>query len=343
MKTKILSIIMASLILMSVFTININIYADNSDYLLEEYAENNEFLKAIGIYDDDFNENAKAVLSRGEFIHYAFRLLNYNAQPVEQSPFWDLKPDYEYYKSVANAYMCGIVNGYADGSVGVYKSIKVEDAIGILVRILGYENFVNEAYTYPDGVHKLGVRLKLVDNLSFEEELTYSGMSALLKRVLRTPVMEQTVFGDKEDFDNSEDVTLLSQNFDIYFIEGIVTSDQISSLSKYDEVNLGKIKILDTTINMDYSGIRYLGYYVECWYKCENNSKTNELVYINPVNNDVTTILDEQFDLVVDNTIKYYINNKEKRVKTNFATVYIYNGKKIDYTTEFNEELFKGE
>lgn len=341
MKTKILSIIMASLILMSVFTMNINIYADNSDYLLEEYAENNEFLKAIGVYDDDFNENAKAVLSRGEFIHYAFRLLNYNAQPVEQSPFWDLKPDYEYYKSVANAYMCGIVNGYADGSVGVYKSIKVEDAIGILVRILGYENFVNEAYTYPDGVHKLGVRLKLVDNLSFEEELTYSGMSALLKRVLRTPVMEQTVFGDKEDFDNSEDVTLLSQNFDIYFIEGIVTSDQISSLSKYDEVNLGKIKILDTTINMDYSGIRYLGYYVECWYKSENNSKTNELVYINPVNNDVTTILDEQFDLVVDNTIKYYINNKEKRVRTNFATVYIYNGKKIDYTTEFNEELFK--
>lgn len=339
MKTKILSIFMALLVFMSVFTMNINIYADNLDFLLGEYEENNEFLKAVGIYDADFNENGTTILSRGDFLHYAFRLLNYQLQPVEESPFWDLDTDYVHYDSVVNAYMCGILKGYSDGSVGVYKSIKVEDAIGILLRILGYDSFSNGAYEYPQGVHKLGVNLKLAENLSFEQELTYSAMSALLKRVLRTPLMEQTKFGDTQAFDNSEDVTLLTENFDIYYIEGIVEADQISSLNNETEANPRKIKILDTSIDMNYSGKRYLGYNVECWYKDINNKK--DVVYMNPVNNEVTTILDQEFDSVSDTAINYYVDGKDKRVRLGNTTVYLYNGKKIDYSTQFNEELFK--
>ena len=336
MKTKILSIFIALLIAISVITPYV--YADSADSLLTEYAQNNEFLKAVGIYDADFNENGSKVLSRGDFLHYAFRLLNYPIQYVEQSPFWDLNSDYVHYDSVVNAYKCGIVKGYSDGSVGVYNSITVEDAVGILLRILGYDSFLSEAYGYPAGVYKLGVKLKIVDDLSFDKELTYSGMSALLKRVLRTPLMNQTKYGDTQVFDNNEDVTLLSQNFDIYYIEGIVEADQISSLNRETASDSTGIKISGTSINMNYSGTRYLGYNVECWYRDVNSKK--EVVYINPIDNKVTTIFDAQFDDVSDTEISYYADNNKKRVKIGKTTVYIYNGKKIDYATEFNKGLF---
>ena len=286
------------------------VYADSTDSLLAEYAENNEFLKAVGVYSADFNENGTQTLSRGDFLHYAFRLLNYPLQQVEQSPFWDLDKDYVHYDSVVNAHKYGLVKGYSDGSVGVYKSITAGEAITILLRILGYDSFLGQAYGCPAGVYKLGADLNLVDGISFSGELTYSKLSALLKRVLRTPVMNQTQFGDTQAFDNTEDVTLLSQNFDIYFVEGVVKADQISSLNRESQADSETIRISDMSIDMDYSGRRYLGYNVECWYKDKGGKK--EVVYITGFDNFVTTISDMQFVDVTDTQINYYEDNKKK-------------------------------
>ena len=337
MKTRILSIFIVFIMAISVITPGV--YAEGTDSLSTKYAENNEFLKAVGVYESDFAENGTTVLSRGDFLHYAFRLLNYELkEPVGPSPFWDLDSEYKHYDSVYNAYMYGILKGYSDGSVGVYKSITVEESIGILLRILGYDSFINEAYDYQTGVFNLAYSLKLVDDLSLEAELTYSDMSALLKRVLKTPLMGQIMYGETQYFDNSNGATLLDQNFDIYHIEGIVEADQISSINRGVESNPRGIKISDKYINMVYSGDRYLGYNVECWYRDVDD--TREVVYIKPKDNNVITISDVQYDTISDKEISYYVNGNKKLVRIGKTTSYIYNGKKIDYATEFSKDLF---
>ncbi len=340
---KILSLILVISIVVSVFTFNV--YADDTTDLSGKisYDQVCVFLKNVGIYDDSTKISENRILNRGEFIHYAYRVFNLPVYENNQSPFWDLSEDYEYYNSVVSAKGAGLINGHTDGSVRVYDYITSNEAMTVLINALGYKEYLMAVNNYGLAFASLVSQLELNKGINLSEKITFSDMSFLLYNALNAPIMEQVKFGDIVGFENTSGKTLLSENFDIYLMEGVVIADDISSIdSKYpardntiyidDE---GDVKIIESEPIAD----RLLGYKVSCYYYEKDD--VSKLVYIRKIKNDVTVIEETDSPDLSGNTLNYTVDGKNKKVTFGTTTVYFKNGKKIDYGTDFKDALFQ--
>ncbi len=80
------------------------------------------------------------VVTRGEFMQWLAEY-HFGTDFITkiENPFTDLNSEDPYYKSVLWLHEKGIVNGFADGTVGPEKSLKRAEAIKILLALDGYE------------------------------------------------------------------------------------------------------------------------------------------------------------------------------------------------------------
>lgn len=172
---------------------------ENRDPIEEEYS----FLETFGIIAG--NEYGKVNLdipvSRGEMAQILLNMLwmkETKTTVSAEETFLDVEKSHKNYDAVHLAMQLGHISGYGDGTFGPENPVTNEQAVKMLVSMLGYAPRAEEQGGYPKGYWSVAEKIGLLENTALERaaEATQGGVARLLMNAVYLPVMEQTTFGE---------------------------------------------------------------------------------------------------------------------------------------------------
>src|SRR5690606_17193504 len=103
---------------------------------------------------------------------------------------------------------------------------------------------------------------------------------------LDIPIFKAAGYGSSPTYSTDKNITLLSERFKTYKVEGIVTANKNTKLTYGGKASRDTIMIDNIAYRIkDDSVHELLGYYVECYYTEENSRKAKEIIYIDIVYN----------------------------------------------------------
>ena len=132
------------------------------------YADAVNALADMGILTGDENGkfNPNSTITRAEFATMMVRLLDEEdrAKTITKSSFTDVPSTHWACGYVTVAVELGLVNGYGDGRYGPSDTLTYEQAVKVLVCMLGYENDALSAGGWPNGYTQVANALQLTAN-----------------------------------------------------------------------------------------------------------------------------------------------------------------------------------
>ena len=186
------------------------------DYTVTEKAA---VLKEFQIMEGDPNGDLRLSdrVTRGEFAKMAVASSPYRdlvAAGIFVSPFYDVPYTDWSAPYVLVARESGIINGYPDASFRPNETVKLEEALNILLKLLGYTD-ADFALSYPYGQYALADRLSMLSGISAPLGSPLSRMDCLLLffNFLDTKSKGASVdYAEALGYTLSEDAVLLATN-----------------------------------------------------------------------------------------------------------------------------------
>lgn len=192
-----------------------------------------------------------------------------------QSPFNDVGYGNYYYKGILSAYDLGYVKGRGDGGFGSDDYVSQNEFLSMLLRALGYEQWLANADSYAIGFNSLIKEMKLLRRVSSESTALLNNgdaalimYNAMLAKRLNIAGME----GDRVLY-TASNVSSLEEIYNISLYSGVVnetgryclTGD---SKNENSTVKIGNTKFLDAGGKLN----QYLGRSVTIGVKNDNNN-----------------------------------------------------------------------
>lgn len=304
---------------------------------IEDYSKYS-VLKTLEIMVGDANGEMRwnDTVTRAEFTKVATMISSYRksiALNQKTSPFSDVP-----YKHWAVGYIRAgvdndIINGYPDSTFRPENEVLYEEALTILLKILGYTD-ADCGGSYPSGQYSLANNIDLTDGIDAKlgEKLTRRQVADLLLNALDTKVKNGSY--------------TLYNNFDVVKMEDVV----LLATSKEDvSVPLNKIMTTNGVFDYEIEVSNLIGekgtIYVEngetiILFVSDDNGKADKQVVYSALSDGVIVYKSGDFEQVDidDNTITYY-NNKQSvfsSVKTaiqmgDIISIYKTDSGEIDY------------
>jgi len=275
----------------------ISAYKIADDVAGTKYEEAATVLGALGIMvgDDKGDFRPDDNISRAEFAKIAVHALgieNIASSNQGISVFPDVATDHwaNGYINVASSQ--GIIIGDDTGIFRPEDNISYQEAVTILIRVLGHEPAAKAKGGYPSGYLVQGAQIGVTDDVTATSTSAATrGMVAQMTfNSLTTNLMEQTGFGNNLNYE-IVDKTLLEDKLDVYTDTGIITGNDETKLNgvsglKEDVVEIGEGKLFKVGKS---DADKLLGYTVDYYYK--KNKTDNELILANPTkDNEALTI-----------------------------------------------------
>ncbi|QUH19165.1 S-layer homology domain-containing protein [Alkaliphilus sp. B6464] len=306
-------------------------------------------LNKLGIVQgDDRGFAPDASITRAEFAVLVVRALGLEGSAnvsKGETQFTDvtMTNGYDWATGAINvATRLGYIQGYGNGKFGPGDNIKYEDAITLLVRILGYEPAAQEKGGYPVGYLVVAEQdIDMTDHVkgSTGEAATRGAVFQLLDNALTKPLMIQTGYGDEKKYvvsgqkgTGTEKQTILTDKLGIEVVEGIVTANyRVDSKLKANQIKIGKDKY-EVTEEFDVDAI--LGLEVSAWqdkddvlFRYEVETDEDDILY-----DTVKSNKEDKKALKVELTVKddkFAWSEFSKTNETEDAVVYV-NNEKVD-------------
>lgn len=306
-----------------------------------------DFLSALGFADTektDFSQN----MTRGEFAQIYTKILNKGLiYTGEGKAFADMNEKNEYFSAVSFMSQMGYMNGHSDGTFRPNGNISYDEAVSVIVKILGYGVKANAKGGYPAGYKITANELKLLNgfNASDASALTIDEAFKLIYNSLFIALSEQTEFGKKVSYSSDKGNTLLNTFLEIDYTEGLLEDNSYSSLSGDSNIKDGAISVNGIVMeNATNYAKSYLGYNVRAYYKTDD---TKAFVYITLLSdkNECITIDAEDILPSATLTLLKYKQGKNKTQKTAKITAnayYIKNGEAIKSLTDSDLKIKSG-
>lgn len=343
--SKLLSSLLACVMLLSIIgtaNVSASIFPDMTDSNREEAVET---LYALGIMVGDADTGLfrpDDAIKRAEVAKIAVAALGLtsvaeSAQSVSKYP--DVGADYwgNGYINVATSQ--GIVIGDTDGNFRPEDTITYEEAMTILVRMLGHEPIALSKGGYPAGYLVVGADAGISKNATAagNAPATRSLVAQMMFNALTVDMMEQTSFGDKPEYSIVEGKTLLSTKLKTKKLTGQVTATSQTALDGSTALDKGKVKIGDEIYDATrVDAANLLGYRV-VFYLQEDENGDEQIILIRPEANKNATlsVTADQFESIADlagKKVLSYWKDKELDKKATEAdiksdAILIYNGK----------------
>ena len=256
-----------------------------------------KLLSAIEI----FNNNDLSLLGssnyvkRSEFVDYVVRMIKGNDISFDETKLIaDVSKQNAYYKSVMIAYNLGIIS---KNTVAFEpdRTITYTEAVTMILRALGYGDVCDNKNGYPIGYITYATEIDLMDGIDcdFSSGLKYTGLSKLIYNAVNAPLLNAVYFSDSyTEYKKNEERNILSEYYDVYKKEGIVSANEFTALSLHDSYYTGSIEIEGNRYLIS-DGLynEYLGYYVTLFYKDNKGAATDEAICIFENDNTVKNIL----------------------------------------------------
>lgn len=162
------------------------------------------FLEALGIVEGFTNTQyaPDEVLSRAEMVAIVLRTMNIFASEYNGGTiFNDVSDDYWAYYEICTAYEMGLVSGVGDGMFAPDETVTFNQAVKMLVNVLGYGEIAEHKGGYPVGYLEIAERLDLDHGITLggEKEITRGEMAILVANALNANVVEITEIGTYND------------------------------------------------------------------------------------------------------------------------------------------------
>ncbi len=317
---------------------------------------------AFGSQDDEVNKNVKIlealgglgeigldgfipedIITRGEFIEVLVNALELISEGTEITAFSDVPSNSPYYETVNIARVRGMISG--DGQNNFYPDdlITYNDAVAILVNLLGAREFAASYGGYPGGYTKLAGEMGVLKGVEVEdpENILKSEAAKMIVNALNAKAYVLDIVGNDKVYYKNE--TLLYKHRKILLSDGVLEATQYTAVADaFDEARKNIVisgKEYGCAIDVE----ECLGRAVEFYY----DENENEIVYLAAKNADDKTVIKAQNIIKVDGRkILYYEDSeqtKERRITLPQNLKVIYNHRaKIDYTMD-DFDILSGE
>ncbi len=314
------------------------VFAAEVEEIQVKYEAETALLRGLGIIDGDM-ELTKAV-TRGEFAELLYRVLgNQITYGNDNVHFADVTHEDSCFQAVTYMAERKLMSGHSDGLFRPGGIISYNEAAAVLVRALGYDWMAQNKGGYPTGYALAADTLDITDGFRCDDagSLRLDEVSRLIYNWLFLNVSDiEAVNEERVVYSSGNSRTILGIYMDIYYEEGIVSDNSVTSLNGSSKIRDNSIQVGD--IVMDAAGANVvtadlLGYNVRAYYRTDNN--VHSLIYIEEMENDVITVNAE--DIASVTPLKLIYDADGKKLKTlNIASdaSYIYNGSAVNSLTE---------
>lgn len=338
---KFMSLILSVAMLFSVlagFSISSAAGADSEE---SAYSEALDVLKALSIVVGDAESGLirpNDAIKRSEVAKMAVATLGLTDLALgstNSSKYSDVPSDHWAIGYINVATNQGIVIGDDVGTFRPDDTITYQEAMTIIVRILGYEPKALDEGGYPGGFLAVAADNKLNKNAvvsSTTAPATRGIVSQIFFNALEVKMMEKTGFGENAEYTVGEK-TLLKDKLNAQKISGQVTATSQSALTGSSSLNKNEVKI-DDEVYFLADGVdvtTLLGYNVNVYLQ-EDNYDDNYVILISPVASKNTSleISAENFESINDTQISYW-KDKDNDKKATIVNIdsdpkLIYNG-----------------
>ena len=294
-----------------------------------------ELLRSLGVFtdNDEFPLDLGEGVQRQEFVKYALRLRNADAEEVQSEQlFSDVPKDAPFFSDVMEAYSLGLISGGEGISFRPYDRITVGEAITILGRMLNYDIYAQAHGGFTPGYFAAARQGKLyLGSTSETGVLSFKKMFTLLEDALDAGMLDIQKYNANgtAEYVFNEDMTILTEYWDAKKIEGVVTANEYSNITPAIPGKEGKIVIGTKELKLFFEPYnKYLGYKVRGWYNSDD-----ELLYLGTLESDITKINIRDIEAKSEdasNVSFTYEKESGKRKSESFSkNNVIYNGKAI--------------
>ena len=289
-----------------------------------------ETLIALGI----MNENSEGVIendkqiTRTEFAGAAAGFLNVNPTVVASSSyFYDVPVDAWYTNSINILTEYQIISQNDDKMFYPDSIITVDEAVKMVVCLLGYRVYADNRGGYPGGYLSMASELGLLEGMPQGTQVTNSHMTVLLYNALDVKMTEMDISGAGVTV-TTNGKTILEQYKNIYEDDGVIES--IYGMTAFGEpVSQRSETVIGGTrySSDDYEKLKEnFGRRVHFYYRVNEDEGINELIYIEPYyEDDVLTILSDDIEgYDSDGNLVNYRNgskNERARLSSDFIVI----------------------
>lgn len=284
-------------------------------------------------------------ITRAEFTVMVTRALGVDGIKIDGDIFDDVTDHYAKY-NIRTAYDMGIVNGMGNGTFCPDAPVTYEQAVKMIVCMLGYGANGEELGGYPSGYMKMGANLNLTGKISMtnSDPAPRGVIAQLIYSALDVKMQNKIINADgSETYAETQD-TLMEGKLKMYKIKGMVIGIGDSKM------DMCGMQLLDNemavyssndTLLFDYTSffatkeeaVNYLGYEVTIYYKHNGTGELDTIIAFDSESkkNDTITFTYDKIDSCSKTVIKYE-NEKGKIKSLRFSEDglnVIYNGKSI--------------
>ncbi len=301
------------------------------------------FLNALGILDTGLEEaDPEAEVSRVEFGVAIGRILGNGAADGEEEPaslFGDMEGQgAEAVKAVNMMADMKLVSGTGGSAFSPDETITQEQAVKILICLLGYDIKAQEEGGYPAGYLLRGNKLGLLPGQDFRgaDLLVWRNFVKLLYNALSIDIMQQTSYGEDPAYMVVKDENLMTNTMKLKILRrAMVTGNTVTRLNGGEGVDDGDVEIANMLFEDGGTDAgSYLGKLVDVYYR-ESKDGIRRIVCFEPSGRVEEELRIDFEDIVsVDGyTITYYSGDiqRSRRVSVAAAANMIVNGRAMAY------------
>lgn len=336
MKKRVIAILAVLCVCIS-FAVKAEIYIPD-DASGTAYENDYRLLRGLGIWPqaEDGGFRPDAAISRGAYAEVLANLID--GETIQgTASFQDVTKDSEFFPAVEKLTQYGVIHGDGNGIFRPDELILPEEAIKMLVTLMGYGDRSMASGGYPAGFIKTAAFLGL-DFPTAERQLSNGRTVELIARALHCPVSEQVAITDEEWYYSvQKDKTLLSQLTRIFYAKGIVTATEIVALDGGEKTAPGHMRIGEGTYQ--YKDPAYLdlaGYMVDCYFRKSKTSSIGTAVYVQ-VKAEVRelSLQPEEVEKIEGMELRYYTEKGQtKTARLSEELIVLYNGVREPRITE---------
>lgn len=309
-------------------------------------AEEIGLLQSLGILEYT-DEELTQPLARGEFFKLVCAAANYGSLAGAESRFRDLPADSEYLPYVNILSAMGLISGNAYGEVFPDRTITVQEAASVLVKVLGHGYPAEQGGGYPYGYLTIANRIKLFLGLDIHaEDAMTKGMAVrMLYNALEAERLVQSAFDGADSIKLEQGDTLLRGVHEVEHVTDVLEAVDITRLMGENDVEGFCIQIAGLTLTVyDIRNIYdFLGYHVDVYYRDLPSEQYGSVIYISKTDkNAETRIYVEDIIEVGGTALTYGDSTLGKRKKESYISgvPVLYNG--VSTKQAFSMKLLEG-
>ena len=243
-------------------------------------SEYENLLNSLGIINIDENYKPDDKITKIEFIKLLLTMIKADCSVYDgdEQLFMDVPLTSENFEYASCAFKMGIINGYADGNLGTYDEITMQDAMVMTIRALGYQKLAELSGGYLSGYTEVASVLEIFDEIKCKDgKMSNANAAYMIYNALTAPVYTTLDFKSWQIAENS---TLMGQLYELSYVEGVVMEDSTGSLLNSSDASNDKIKIDNHYYNIPQKYSRgFLGKRVRAYY-IGNRQEEWQIVYM---------------------------------------------------------------